>query len=179
MSKATNNGILARIEDCYLDIPFNGGSTKVRINNLPDISDTKSANYNPENIIGRSSPLYNYSNSGDRTISMQIHFFVLKEDDIDTNLFYLSLIQSAVYPRKGTIGVPFKPPPVCKLKCGNLLSNKPLCVILQSYSVKFPTEVAWGANKFTPYRFDVDTSWFVVDTSADLPFQDRIILSRS
>jgi len=174
--KATNTGSLNRIEDCYLTIP---GAGTIIMNNLPDISDSKGAVYNNEAIIGRSFPLYTYSHSADRTISMQMHFFVVDPNDVFQNLNYLRWIESAVYPREGgSIGAPFIPPPVCQIKCGELLAKEPLCVVLQSYSVKFPTEVAWALDPqpvFTPFRFDVDTQWLTVYTSPDLPFQSRIV----
>ena len=180
--KATNDGSLATIPDCKIIIP---GAGTIMLNNLPSISDSKTAIYNNEAIIGRSFPLYTYSHSGDRAISMQLHFFIVDQYDANKNLTYLRWIQSAVYPREGSNGAPFTPPPVCQITCGSLLagnpssggSAQPLCCVLQSYNVKFPEEVAWHGNTFCPFRFDVDTSWLVVYTSDDLPFQSRIVSS--
>jgi len=181
--KATNNGSLAPIADCEIVIPGAGiiglnqrrGNGTVTLNSLPDISDSKSAVYNNESIMGRSFPLYTYSHSADRQISMQLHFFIIERGDGRKNLNYLRWIQSAVYPRRGEDGAPYKPPPICTIKCGKLLAEQELCVVLQSYSVKFPTEVAWDVETYCPYRFDVDTSWLTVYNSQDLPYQDRII----
>jgi len=182
--KATNNGRLVELPDCKITIPgaslesnysnLPNPSGEILLNNLPDINDTKSAVYNGENIIGRSFPLYTYSHSGERSISMQLHFLIVNPNDGYRNLQYLRMIQSAVYPRKGTSS-PYQPPPVCTIKCGSLLDDKELCVILTSYSVKFPTDVAWEENTYCPYRFDVDTSWLVVYTSEKLPYQEDII----
>ena len=106
---------------------------------------------------------------------MQLHFIVSKPSDVAENLQKLRAIQSAVYPRDGANGAPFIPPPVCRIKCGSLLSAQgEVCVILKQYSVKFPTEVAWNENYFTPMKFDVDTTWEVVYASSDLPGQERI-----
>lgn len=181
--KATDNGSLIKVPDCDIEIP---GAGTISLNNLPNISDSKTASYNNEAIIGRSFPLYTYSHSGDRAISIQMHFFVIDPQDAERNLQYLRMIQSAAYPRQGGInGAPFTPPPVCKVRCGALLagnprsgeSAQPLCCVLQSYSVNFPTEVVWHNETFCPFRFDVDTSWLVVYTSDDLPYQDRIVRS--
>lgn len=189
MVKATNSGKLNPVDLCFIDIPVSIDGLaqvhRINLNNLPDLSDTKSAIYNNEGIIGRSFPLYTYSHSGDRQINMQLHFFSVDKSDIAKNIQDLRAIQSAVYPRKGTSGAPFKPPPVCRIQCGSLLSGNPLretpqddlCVILQSYSVKFPTEVAWDEEFYVPYRFDVETSWLTVYTSEDLPFQEQIYMS--
>jgi hypothetical protein len=182
MAKGTSlNASLNKIDDCYIDIP---GAKKIILDNLPDISDTKSATYSDETIIGRSSPIKTYSQSDNRSISMQLHFIISKPSDVVENLQNLRAIQSATYPREGNNGAPFIPPPVCKIKCGRLLSDYgEICVILKSYSVKFPTEVSWmndisqiGEPRafFTPMKFDVETTWDVVYSSYDLPGQSRI-----
>jgi hypothetical protein len=188
--KATINGSLNPVPDCMIVIPTSGrgkqqGFDALYFNNLPDISDSKSAVYNNEGIIGRSFPLYTYSHSADRSINIQLHFFVIEPGDGARNLAYLRLIQSCVYPRKGRGGAPYTPPPVCRIRCGDLLATQgeAVCAVLQSYSVKFPTDVAWddrpdpstGQQSYCPYRFDVDTSWLAVYTSSDLPYQRRII----
>lgn len=184
--KATTNGKLNLIPDCEIKIPGAGapsitslgrrGTGTIPMYALPDISDTKSAIYNTEGIMGRAAPLYTYSHSGDRNISMQLHFFIINPGDGDRNLHYLRMLESAVYPRMGqTDGEPYRPPPVCQIKCGKLLATRPVCAVLQSYSVKFPTEVAWEAETYCPFRFDVDTNWIVVYTSSDLPYQNRIV----
>ena len=178
MPKATFNSNLSPIPECYIQV---GDSTNEQIilNNLPEISDNKSAVYNSESVIGRSFPFYTYSHSDGRKISMSLHFFVVEPNDIQNNLDDLRLLQSAVYPREGNNGTPFTPPVVCKIKCGELLAKEPLCCVLESYSVKFPTEVAWSteSNLFTPFKFDVDTSWLTVYSSQNLPYNDRIIRS--
>lgn len=176
MPKATTiGGPLIPIEDCYVVIPIGDTEVKIVLDNLPDITDTKSASYNDEIVIGRSSPLKTYSQSDNRSITMQLHFIVSKPGDVSLNLRYLRAIQSAVYPRGSKGEAPFVPPPVCRIKCGKLLSeSEDLCVILKNYSVKFPTEVAWDEDSFTPFKFDVDTTWDVVYKSADLPGQERI-----
>lgn len=181
-------GSLVPIENCYVIIPcdncpvgvlrfVSNGEFKLILHSLPEITDTKSASYNDEVVIGRSSPLKTYSQSDNRSITMVLHMIVSKPDDISYNLFALRAIQSAVYSREGINGAPFTPPPVCRIKCGQLLSlSGDLCVILKNYSVKFPTEVAWDEDTFVPFKFDIETSWDVVYKSSDLPGQERIFL---
>lgn len=181
MTKATIKGKLTPVPECEIIIPGAGdygGDGTIPMNNLPDISDSKSAVYNNEGIIGRSFPLYTYSHSADRTINIQLHFFIVEPGDGAKNLQYLRMIQSAVYPREGLM-TPYRPPPICRIRCKDLLATgkSPLCVALQSYSVKFPTEVAWDEETYCPYRFDVDTTWLTVYSSEDLPFQSRIVTS--
>jgi hypothetical protein len=196
LPKATNaeTGLLAPLDRCFIVIPSRGGDVSVQLKSLPDITDTKSANYNFEPIMGRSSPFVTYSHSEQRTISMTLHFFVTNSEDITTNLRYLRAIQSAVYPRSSDI-YPVIPPPICRIKCSELLAQKPvengintsmmsasqsaysepLCVILRSYSVKFPTEVSWDENTYLPWKFDIDTTWDVVFKNSELPGQERIL----
>lgn len=176
MKATTPIGDLQKLNNAYLVIP--GLKNAIVFNNLPEIGDSKSANYNTEGIIGRASPIHTYSHSDTRQISLQLHFYVLKDDDVTTNLQYVRAIQSCVYPRQGKNGAPFGPPPICRLRFGNLLAdNQDLCVVLQQYSVRYPTEVAFDESTYCPYKIDMDTTWWVVYTSSDLPFQTRIISS--
>lgn len=168
-------GKLKPITDCYIIIPVGSQDHTIILDNLPDISDTKSANYNDETVIGRASPLKTYAQSDSRAIQMTLHFITSERYGYYKNIEDLRAIQSAVYPREGESGAPFIPPPVCKIKCGQLLSQSgELCVILKSYSVKFPTDVSWDSDTYIPHKFDVDTTWDVVYTSQYLPGQERI-----
>jgi len=196
MTKATlPSGDLIPIEDCFIRVPVPTGSTAansqiIELKALPDISDSKSASYNDEPIIGRATPIKTYSHSDNRVISMTLHFFIVKEEDIQGNLETLRLLESIVYPRDPqNRSTPFSPPPVCGLRCGDLLAkNIEVTAILKNYSVRFPTEVPWatseggvgsggnpGMQPYTPWQFDVSTNWEVVYTSERLPGQDRII----
>jgi len=177
MYKSTSNGNLTPIKDCYVVIP-GGNPSKIEFDNLPDLSDSKSAVYNDENIIGRSNPLHTYSHSANRTISIGFHFFITRPSDAELNLRKMRTIQSALYPQKGAGGSPFQPPPICQIRCGDLLATEDLCVVLQNYSVKFPPDVAWWTNgdgMYCPYKLDIDTSWLVVYTSSELPFNNNIV----
>jgi hypothetical protein len=149
---------------------------------LPDITDSKSAKYNDEMVMGRSFPIKTYAESDNRSISMKLHFVVWNSNggmfDPGTplyNLRCLNLIRSAVYPVDST-AAPYEPPPICKIRCGQLLSNNnDVCVILKQYSVSFPTDCAWDEVTKCPYKFDVDTSWDVVYSTSSLPGQAKII----
>lgn len=184
MPAATRTGgALVPITDCYIEIPtvsqgwsVTGSSLKrtIVMKVLPEISDSKQANYSEEPLMGRSFPLKTYSHSDNRSISMTIHMVVSAPEDIENNLKDLRAIQSAVYPRHGMADAPYVPPPVCRIKCGRLLAESELCVVLKQYTVKFPTEVAWDESSFVPFKFDIDTSWDVVYKSSDLPGAERI-----
>lgn len=171
--KATEGPLLVEIENCWVEI----SGRKIVMKSLPEISDSKSAAYNDEPVIGRSFPLKTFSHSENRSISFTFHFYVIHRDDIPENILNLRAIQSACYPRSGTGGAPFIPPPVCKLKCGAMLGSEPLCVVLRNYSLKIPTDVAWDEQYYCPWKFDVDTTWEVVYKSSELPGHERIFQS--
>ena len=170
----TSGGQLNTLNDsCYITIPSDRGPIKIQLRILPEISDTKRATYADTPIIGRSNPIKTYSYSDNRVISMKMHFIVVQQSDIQTNIGYLRAIQSATYPRTGT---PYSPPPVCQIRCGDALAEKQsLCVILENYSVSFPTNVAWDKDTLLPYYFEVSTTWHVVYATSDLPNQRAIL----
>jgi hypothetical protein len=177
VSKATIfGGTINKIADCYVII----GKEKIVMQSLPDISDSKNATYNDETAMGRASPIKTFAHADARQIGMAMHFFVTTgatgSDGSDTTERLINIIrtiQSAAYPREEG-GNAFVPPPICKLKCGELLANKELCVILKSYSIKYPTDVVWDAKSLVPIKVDIDTTWEVVYKSSDLPGSDKI-----
>lgn len=173
--KATDdkNGSLNEIFDCYIAIP-ELDNAKVLMKILPDISDSKSANYSDESAIGRSFPIKNYAYSENRAISWTIHFMICKKGDKEEILRQIKLFESLVYPSNRV--QPYSPPPICRLKCGRLLAEQELCCILKSYSIKFPTDVAWDntGNTYLPYKLDMDLSFEVIYDTADLPYAEDI-----
>ena len=172
--KATPTCKLKRIDNCYIDIP---GYGKIYMDNLPEIGDSKGASYPDTSVIGRSFPMKTYSHSENRAISWTMHLFVQAQEDAEDNLDILRKLESLVYPRNTGPG-PYAPPLIVKLKCGNLLSvNSPLCAVLKTYSVKFPTDVAWDERTLTPYKIDIDLSFEIVYSSNDLPGAERIVNS--
>lgn len=172
MSKATATCSLMPIDNCYIEAP---GYGRIVMDNLPDISDSKSAAYSDEAVIGRSFPMKTFSHSENRAISWSMHLFVKTKADIEGNLSIMRKLESLTYPRNTGPG-PYAPPMICKIRCGDLLARgEPICVILKSYSVKFPTDVVWDSEKLTPYKMDIDLSFEVVYSSNDLPGAERIV----
>lgn len=173
--KATQyDGTLAPINNCYLKIINADGDKTIYFNNLPDISDTKSVNYPDENGIGRSTPFKSFRNSETRSISITAHFFTFKEGDAKANFEYLRWIQAATYPYESK-STGYTPPPICKLKCGPLLSKDELCAVLKSYSFKADPQVPWHPVYYLPYKFDVDMTFDVVYDNSQVPFSNKII----
>lgn len=174
MKATLPGGDLIPIPDCYVQC---GDGNLIEMKILPDISDNKSAAYNDEPIIGRSLPLKTFSHGENRAISWTAHFIVCKSGDAQEHLANLRSIEGCVYPQDNSTATPYEPPPICKIKCGQILGDDELCVVLKSYSVKFPTDIAWDEDLYIPYKFDVDMSFEVVYDSNDLPGADRIFTS--
>jgi hypothetical protein len=153
------------------------GTFVIPLKILPDISDSKAAQYNDEPVMGRSFPVKTYAYSENRTIGMTAYFYSDTSDAINCNLGYCRLIQSATYPRAGFLAtaLPYRPPQLCQLYCGQLLSKDPLCVVIKRYSLKLPRDVPWEPTKLIPYYFTMDIEMDVVYNTTDLPGQERIL----
>jgi hypothetical protein len=178
MKATLPSGVLTPLQECYIDIPEL--ETKITMNILPDLSDSKSASYPDENAIGRSMPFKSYQNSENRTISWTAHFVVCKEGDQQQIIDWLRVIEACTYPMTQTTGgAPYAPPPICHLRCGDLLSDRgapELCTVMKSYSVKFDTSVPWDVEGYIPYKLDVDMQFEVVYNQADLPGAEQIMI---
>ena len=87
----------------------------------------------------------------------------------------MRFIESLVYPDQGTGQILMKPPPIATIQCGQLLSDGPLCAILKSYSVKFPTDCMWDEDTYMPMKFDVDLVFEIVYETYNLPGTQRIL----
>jgi hypothetical protein len=162
---------------CFISIP--ALSTTIPMQSLPDIGDNKGATYADEPGIGRSMPYKTYQSSENRTISWTAHFMVTQPSDIATFQSYIRAIQAAVYPfnsgSDGAGGAPYTPPPICQIRCGQLLDmGLPVNAILKSYALKYDTSVPWDEDTFLPYKFDIDMQFDVVYDQVKLPGANQI-----
>ncbi len=181
--KATNTrGELQELKDCHITV----GGNKVTLKVAPEITDSKSAAYNDEPIIGRSIPLKTFSHGENRSITMNVHFVVTKFSDIKENLDSLRILESAVYPRdiRGSATAPYLPPPICKLECGQLFGKGHICAVMKSYSVSFPNSVPWdagaedndvGKGTYLPYKITVNLQFDVIYRTEKLPGSEKIM----
>lgn len=174
MARATNlNGLLQPISDCYIRV----GRDVIVMKVLPSINDSHGATFNSENGIGRSLPTKTFVNGGDRSIGWDITFVSEGDAQLRQNLSYYRLLMSCTYPVDTGGNVPFLPPKILKIKCGSLLADEELCVILENISVSWPTDGAWSDIQYgyIPYKFNCQLTFKVVYNSADLPGQQRIL----
>jgi len=167
------NGSLAPLQyadqgggKCEIQTPCGCITLKI----LPEISDSKGAQYVNDPAPGRSSPMLTYAYSDARTISTELHFMITETQDIEDNLTAVRIIQNLVLPGPSSANAPFTPPPVVKFVCGVLMDGTDgLCLILKNYSIRYPTDVAWDSGTFLPYRFTISCNWEVVYPCNKLP----------
>ena len=136
MNATTGTGKFVNIPDCYIQI---GSQPPIYMYIMPDIGDQHSASYNKQNGIGRSMPMYTFSYGEVRSISWTIHLYADTLDRLISNLQTLRSIESCTYPRTQFVqDLPFTPPSICKLKCGEVLGspNYEINAVLTSYNVK-------------------------------------------
>lgn len=165
-------GQLAPIPNCWIRIPVEigevaAGEDTFLIREIPEITDSKSANYTSQTIFGRSSPIRSYSNSEARKLSVSFNVYNTSEGVRRANFFLLRRIEAAVHPSYQPSQ--YQPPPVCQFQCGVALSGmiggpeedaevRPVNVIIQNYSFSF------GQDTF----YDDDLLPFVIGVSLDL-----------
>jgi hypothetical protein len=178
MKATMAGGKLKDIEEIYIDI--DGNTIYAYI--LPDISDAKSATYADENAIGRTQPYKNYSYSENRVITWTHHWIVDVPSRVEQIRKEIKMLQALVYPSNA--GLPYAPPFVAHVKCGNMLDygqeDYILCCILKSYSLKYATDVPWyndsSKNISIPYKVDMDLNFEVVydNNAGKIPYAEDI-----
>lgn len=174
MKATLANGTLVDLVDCYIKIPEL--NTTITMNALPSISDSKGASYTDEVGMGRSMPFKNYQSSENRSISWVAHFMVCQDGDQQKILNYLRAFEACTYAMTSSAGgAPYSPPPVCKIRCGELLSDFEVCCVLKNYSVSFDENVPWDEETFIPYKMDISLQFDTVYNQADLPGAERIM----
>jgi hypothetical protein len=174
MKATKGNGALEKVPDCYVVI----NNVQIDMYALPEISDSRSVAYNDEPIMGRSLPMKTFSHGENRTISMEIPFYITEEADPSQNLAWLRAIESACWPQEGK-DTPYVPPRPCSIKCGKQLGDDPVCCVLKSYSVRFQSDVAWDEETLLPYKFTVSCQFEAIYAADELPNEDKILESGS
>jgi hypothetical protein len=174
LNATSKKGILVPLNDCYIAARISGKDYTIYMCILPDISDSKQSSYSDETGMGRSAPIKVFSHGDTRSVSWTAHFFSPTKNIAEENLQNLRILESLVYPDVSLTTI-VSPPPIARIKCGSLLGAAELCVVLKSYTVKFPTDVAWDKDTYMPIKFDVDMNFEVVYQTVRLPGASQII----
>lgn len=178
------SGDLLPIPDCWIDLGtsvLSGGdenSGRISLYALPEISDAKSVLYSDQPIQGRAAPVKTYSYSENRTISFTIHLYVTKQSDIGRNLTIIRRISSLAHPEYQNS---FLPPRVAKIKCGKLLGENPVPVVIKSYSIEYDTSIQWFYDEqygYMPLHVSIPTEWDVIYSWMNLPGAEDVLLGR-
>jgi len=179
-------GRLQILDDCYIRVPgvsietaHYGKSDRIYMNNLPEISDQKSATYTEENAMGRSVPVKAFSNGSTRKIGWKFTMWSQEEKDRLAYIKTVRTLEACVYPKEDKSNIlPYIPPPILSIKCGKLLADYELTVILTDYSLDFPTDQPWsiyGNSLYWPTKVTMNLNFEVVYDSRYLPGASRIL----
>ena len=135
---------------------------------IDGISDTISPNWSPETYIGRSEPVYTYTNA-ERELSFNLSLFAQTSNELDMIYIKMNRLTSLCYPEYTTIeetlftdsdasqDVTFgksldkvrMKPPIVKFRLGELFgsSKKEMVGFIKSLSYTFPDESPWEIDK--------------------------------
>ena len=168
------NGSWVVIREITITVP---GAGDVPIQVLPEISESKSAMVNDQNILGRSSPIKIYSGSSARTFSITLNYHILSEEDPVMIQKAVRALSAAVHPEyQGT----YKPVPVCQIKIPGMIEDGkggPAPVICKSYQITYDAQVWWYVTDelMMPSHISIATEWERVYSFQDLPGQANVI----
>ena len=119
----TNNDIMSRIlPDCYIYIShLEEGYKYWTLPGYPnEVEDSMQSNFSPATALGRSAPVYTFSNSGPRTVAINLEFHrdmfdempsnVIPNDDEDKSESFIHAIQSIAVPKYNLSNKAIEPP---------------------------------------------------------------------
>lgn len=180
LSTTTDRGLLKPIPDCWVQFG-DQEEDRIELYALPEIGESKGAEYSDQPIQGRAAPVKTYAGSSNRTISFVMHLYVTTEQDIFRNLVTIRRIASLVHPEYNNT---YLPPRVARLKCGRLLSDDPdgVPVVLKNYDITYETEIQWFYSEnfqtYMPLHVAINTEWDVVYSWTSLPGADDVLEGR-
>lgn len=157
------------------------------------VSDSKSVNWNNIELPGASHPIYQYVNSGERTISFTAKLLreikpvagetiVKSPYNVDIN-DVVRFLRSCLYPQKSNTETIVKAPPICKIKLGGSVfdsgSGLITCIMTQC-----DVEVSkwWDDNRATPKVAEVSLAFSeIINVFGDVRyvFSDEVSRPRS
>jgi len=158
---------------------------------LEGISDTISPSWTPTNYIGRSEPVYTYTNS-EREIQFTLKLFAQTKDELNMIYIKMNRLTSLCYPEYqlptnytptdtdsesepaeeivvSNVGKTRMKPPLTKFRLGDLFgsSKKEMTGFIKSLSYTFPDESPWEieAGNRVPKYISVDIGFQVIHST--------------
>tara|TARA_Y100000310_G_scaffold342387_1_gene445453 strand:- start:791 stop:3445 length:2655 start_codon:yes stop_codon:yes gene_type:complete len=150
------------------------------------LSDTVSPSWSSTNYIGRSEPVYTYTNS-EREVAFNLQLFANTKDELNMIYVKINKLTSMVYPEYkkaesvqfegidspievGSIGGKLRmKPPLTKFRLGELFgsSNNEMTGFIKSLSYTFPDESPWEikSGHRVPKHVTVDITYQVIHSS--------------
>lgn len=132
---------------------------------IDGLSDTISPNWNSENYIGRSEPVYTYTNA-ERELQFNLKLFAQSKKELDMIYDKMNRLTSLCYPEYTSLNIETNQepgesepktvldktrmkPPLTKFRLGELFgsSKKEMVGFIKSLSYTFPDESPWEIDK--------------------------------
>ena len=145
---------------------------------IEGVSDTISPSWNSENYIGRSEPVYTYTNAG-RELQFQLKLFAQTKDELNIIYKKMNRLTSMCYPEYTSLNketnkdklktvsdkIRMKPP-LTKFRLGELFgsSKKEMTGFIKSLSYNFPDNSPWEIKQGerVPKHITVDIGFQVI-----------------
>jgi hypothetical protein len=118
---STSSGRLSFVEGVSMRIPAAGGGVREwQFVALPEVSDSKEAQYSDIPILGRSSPIPTFSHSGYRRLQIVFHLHSTSEELRKYHAQFIWAAASLVHPEYEQS---YRPPRLAWFKCGTLIGG--------------------------------------------------------
>jgi len=134
---------------------------------IDGLSDSISPSWNSENYIGRSEPVYTYTNT-EREIGFNLKLFAQTKDELNMIYRKLNRLTSLCYPeyKEDTAGRQRMKPPLTKFRLGELFGSEASEMVgfIKSLTHTFPDDSPWEIKQHqrVPKYIEVDITYQVI-----------------
>jgi len=144
----------------------------------PIISDSKDAQFESHEILGRAEPVYIYRSSGSRKISLELTYIAQSNKyDVRWVANQISRLRALVYPiysrNNASPGI-FAPPPMVLLNYGSRFINIP-CIV-ESYNISYQEEDVIDVPSMLPFITKVSLNLATSYPYMTVPGHDDVAL---
>lgn len=179
---ATVNGKPVFLKGVSMLIPNSGGQgfTDWQFVALPEVSDSKEAQYSDIPILGRSSPIPTFSHSGYRKFQIAFHLHSITDELKQYHVNFIRAVASLVHPEYNNS---YRPPRLAWFKCGSLIGIPTATggrgyvrILAESYSYTMDPEYVWlDQLDLVPQYIALNINVRVVYSYARLPGADSVL----